>query len=189
MKELWHTHASRSSNQDEERLTPFTILVAEDDSNDSMLLERAFQKVDRRVSIQVVDDGEQVMAYLERRPPFKDAGAHPPPILLLLDLKMPRLDGFGVLEWLLWRPELRPRFVVVFTASEYAEDIRRARVLGADSYLVKPQDPADLIRIVRGISQYWIESVEDKALGGLEPGGTTLRDIEVPSSPHFSALP
>ena len=139
---------------------PFTILLAEDDPNDVVLLERAFEKVDNRVSIQVMRDGERAMAYLERRPPFDDPIAYPTPTLLLLDLKMPRMDGFGVLERLLWRPELRPRFVVVFTASQYPEDVRRAKVLGADSYLIKPQVPAELVRIVRAISEYWVETVE-----------------------------
>jgi CheY-like chemotaxis protein len=80
--------------------------------------------------------------------------------MLLLDLQMPRRTGFDVLEWLLWHPELRPRFVVVLTASDNPEDIRRTQTLGADAHLVKPQDASELVRIVQGLMDYWNEADE-----------------------------
>ena len=134
------------------------ILVAEDDPNDLLLLKLAFAKAALELPVTLARDGEEVVSYLEGRPPFDDRNKYPRPDLLLLDLKMPRLDGFAVLEWLLWRPELRPHFVVVFTASDNPEDQRRAQLLGVDSYLVKPQDPSELVRIVRGLQQYWSEN-------------------------------
>lgn len=133
------------------------ILVAEDDPNDLLLLNLALAKAALDIPVLLARDGEEVISYLEGKAPFDDRARFPRPDLLLLDLKMPRLDGFAVLEWLLWRPELRPRFVVVFTASDNPEDQRRVQLLGADSYLVKPQDPSELVRIVRGLQQYWTE--------------------------------
>lgn len=135
------------------------IMVAEDDPNDLLLLKLAFAKAAFDVPVLLARDGEEVISYLDGKPPFDDRSKFPRPDLLLLDLKMPRLDGFAVLEWLLWRPELRPRFVVVFTASDNPEDQKRAQLLGADSYLVKPQDPSELVRIVTALQQYWQDSV------------------------------
>ncbi len=134
------------------------IMVAEDDPNDLLLLKLAFAKAAFEIPVLLARDGEEVISYLEGKPPFEDRSKFPRPDLLLLDLKMPRLDGFAVLEWLLWRPELRPRFVVVFTASDNPEDQKRAQLLGADSYLVKPQDPSELVRIVTALQQYWQEN-------------------------------
>jgi CheY-like chemotaxis protein len=137
---------------------PLKILIAEDDPNDLLLLKLAFSKAAVNNPVSVALDGEEVMSYLEGKPPFGDRFRFPQPDLLLLDLKMPRVDGFAVLEWLMWRPALRPRFVVVFTASNNPEDFRRTQLLAADSYLVKPQDPGELVRIVKGLRDYWSET-------------------------------
>ncbi len=137
---------------------PLKILIAEDDPNDLLLLKLAFSKAALNNPVSLARDGEEVISYLEGKPPYSDRSRYPQPDLLLLDLKMPRLDGFAVLEWLLWRPALRPRFVVVFTASDNPEDFRRAQLLGADNYLVKPQDPGELVRIVKGLGDYWADT-------------------------------
>ena len=147
-------------------------MVAEDDSNDLLLLDIALTKANIHSSVRILRDGEEVKHYLEGVPPFDDRVAHPVPNLLLLDLKMPRLDGFTVLEWLLWNPELRPRFVAVFTASDNPQDMRRARILGADFYLLKPQDPNELIRIIKALNDYW----------------TTIVSSDHTASPSFSSL-
>jgi CheY-like chemotaxis protein len=134
---------------------PIRILLAEDDPNDLLLLKLALSKAAVNNPVSLARDGEEVISYLEGKAPYDDRAKFPQPDLLLLDLKMPRLDGFAVLEWLLWRPELRPHFVVVFTASDNPEDFRRAQLLGADNYLVKPQDPGELVRIVEALRDYW----------------------------------
>lgn len=131
-----------------------TLLLAEDDPNDQLLFTLAMGKVKSEIEIQTVRDGEQLIDYLEGNPPFDDRQEHPFPSLLLVDLKMPRRDGFSVLEWLFWRPSLRPQFVMVFSASGRSEDMQRAKRLGADSYIVKPQDPASLLRLVRGLDAH-----------------------------------
>src|SRR5436190_18241009 len=122
---------------------PFQILVAEDDPNDAFFLERAFDKGGVKVPIRFLNDGQQVIDYLQRKPPFTDYPARDVPTLLLLDLKMPRMNGFDVLEWIQHRPGLEKMTVVVFTSSGLEEDKRRAFALGADDYVVKPTYPAE----------------------------------------------
>jgi two-component system, response regulator len=136
---------------------PLKILVAEDDENDLLLLQIAFSKLERNHLVNVVRDGKEVIDYIQGLPPFNDRCLHPYPSMLLLDLQMPRRTGFDVLEWFLWHPELRPRFVVVLTSSDYPEHIQRTHRLGADAHLVKPQDTQELVRLVKGLIAYWDE--------------------------------
>jgi two-component system response regulator len=76
---------------------------------------------------------------------------------------MPRQDGFGVLDWLFWHPSFRPMHVTVFSASNRPEDVQRARRLGADAYFIKPQDSAELLRVVRSLNDVWCSPETQKA--------------------------
>ena len=134
------------------------ILVAEDDPTDVFFLQRAFSKAGVPVSLHFVRDGQEVIDYLRGDEPFRDRGMHPLPQLLLLDLKMPRLNGFDVLDWLKRQPGLKRLLVVIFTSSEEAQDINRAYDLGANSYLVKPHAIDDLMRIIQRLESYWLEA-------------------------------
>src|SRR5438045_247424 len=116
----------------------FQILVAEDDPNDAFFLERAFDKSGVKGPIQFLKDGQQVIDYLEHKPPFDEPSPKRLPTLLLLDLKMPRMNGFDVLEWIQQQPQREKMMVVVFTSSGLEEDKQRAFALGADDYVVKP---------------------------------------------------
>ena len=91
------------------------------------------------------------IAYLEGTPPFQDRHAHPPPDLVILDLIMPDIDGFGVLGWLQrrWGPRHVP--VIVLTSSDNPDDERRALALGAAQFLRKPADLDNLANVVEGI--------------------------------------
>jgi CheY-like chemotaxis protein len=108
------------------------------------------------------------MDYLQGKPPFQNPVRHPLPNLLLLDLKLPRVTGFEVLEWLRSHPDLRHMLVVVFSSSDQPEDINRAYALGANSYVVKPLDPDELVRVVERLQNYWlkINAPPDRALAG-----------------------
>jgi len=136
--------------------TPLTVLVAEDDLGDTLLLQRAFTKAGVRVPVCFAQDGQEVLDYLQGKPPFENPILHPLPTLLLLDLKLPRLDGFEVLKWLRAQPGLKHIVVVVFSSSVYPEDISRAYALGANSYVVKPHDPDELVRTVDRLQRYWL---------------------------------
>ena len=133
------------------------VLVAEDDDIDAFLLERAFTKVGMKVPIKFVRDGQEAVDYLAAESIFPDSSAHPLPILLLIDLKMPRLDGFDVLKWLRHHPNLRRLCVVVFSSSNEPQDINLAYDLGANSYAVKPTDPGGLETFVRALGEYWFK--------------------------------
>jgi CheY-like chemotaxis protein len=133
------------------------ILVAEDDLGDVMVLRRAFAKAGVRAPIHFARDGQEVLDYLQGNAPFQDPICHPLPNLLLLDLKLPRLDGFEVLRWLREQPGLRRTLVVVLSASKQMEDVNRAYALGANFYVVKPQDPDELVRVVKRLEAYWLK--------------------------------
>jgi CheY-like chemotaxis protein len=119
--------------------TPLRILVAEDELSDVMLPRMAFAKALVKVPIYFARDGQEVMDYLEGKPPFDNPVEHPLPNLLLLDLKLPRVSGFEVLEWLRGHRTLSRLLVVVFGESRQPADVARAYSLGANSYIVKPK--------------------------------------------------
>jgi len=120
-------------------VTPFTVLLVEDDSNDALLLRRAFHRAKLTSLLQVVSDAEKAMAYLEQKPPFDKSDESPSPSLLLLDLNLPRTSGLELLEWLRKKsPPLRDLPVIILTSSRDTEDIDQAYALGANSYMAKP---------------------------------------------------
>jgi CheY-like chemotaxis protein len=135
-----------------------TVLVADDDINDISLLKRAFLRAGIDVHMKIARDGEEVIQYLQGGQPFSDREAFPLPKLLLLDLKMPRADGFEVLEWVRKQADLRRMLVVVMTSSDEPEDINRAYDLGANSFLRKPDDFTNLIKISQKLHDYWMET-------------------------------
>jgi CheY-like chemotaxis protein len=131
------------------------ILVAEDDDNDVFLIKRAFHQAQFDNPLQVVVNGEDAIAYLRGSPPFEDRDKHPAPALLLLDLKMPRKNGFEVLGWIRERPEFNSLPVVVLTSSQESADINRAYALGANSYLVKPASFLSLVDMINRLKEYF----------------------------------
>src|SRR5215468_10472211 len=124
-------------------------LVAEDDPNDALMLHCAFKRAGIGATIHFVSDGVEAIDYLRGKQLFEKVASSTLPGMLLLDLEMPRLDGFGVLEWLRKHPHLRPYRVVVFSASQSAQDMARAASLGADLCLLKTAEPDALACVVR----------------------------------------
>jgi CheY-like chemotaxis protein len=131
------------------------ILVAEDDEDDVFLIKRAFHQAQFENPLHVVGNGEEAIAYLRGMPPFEDREKHPTPALVLLDLKMPRKNGFEVLEWIRQRPEFNALPVVVLTSSQESADINRAYALGANSYLVKPANFLSLVDMINRLKEYF----------------------------------
>jgi len=124
-------------------------LVAEDDPNDALLLHCAFKRAGVDATIHFVSDGVEAIDYLRGKQLFEKVASSTLPGLLLLDLEMPRLSGFGVLEWLRKHPHLRPYRVVVISASQNVKDIERAASMGADLCLPKTCDPGELGQAVK----------------------------------------
>ena len=142
------------------------ILLAEDDPNDVLLIQRALQRNHVANPLQVVRDGEQALAYLSGAGAFADRERHPLPVLLLLDLKMPRKSGLEVLEWVRQQPGLKRLPIVVLTSSNQSPDINRAYELGANSYLVKPAGFDSLLELVKNLDVYWLILNEKPELDG-----------------------
>lgn len=136
--------------------SPPTILVAEDDDNDVFFLERAFKLAQIAAARQRVKDGEEAIAYLRGDAPFSDREKYPLPCMMLLDLKMPRKNGFDVLTWTRQQPTIRRLPVAVLTSSKETPDINRAYDLGANTYLVKPVNFEDLLDTIRALNLFWL---------------------------------
>jgi len=119
-----------------EKLKSFVLMV-DDSEDDSTLLELAFQKLEQFRLVGRVSDGRQAIAYLKGEGDFANRRKHPLPNVLLLDLRMPRVDGFDVLEWLRTQSFADLR-VVVFSGSDCRQDVERALGMGAHLYRTKP---------------------------------------------------
>jgi len=145
--------------------TACTILLVEDNQSDVFLVERAFQKARLPHLLQVVEDGDQAVAYLSGAGPYADRSRFPLPLFVLLDLKLPRKSGFEVLEWLRRQPAIRRVPVVVLSSSDHLEDVNRAYDTGANSYVVKVADPVAVAELARAIEQYWVNLNQQPELG------------------------
>lgn len=139
-----------------------TILLIEDDANDVFLMQRALKKAEVPNPLQVVGDGDEAVDYLSGSGRFADRGQFPLPVLVLLDLKLPRKNGIEVLQWLRQQPSLKRLPVVVLTSSREPNDVNLAYDYGANSYLVKPLGSEALLNLVRSLQLYWL-SLNEKA--------------------------
>ena len=142
-------------------LTPLNvILVADDDLEDRMLIEDAFQESRLANTLEFVVDGEDLMDYLHRRNGYSDPSASPRPGLILLDLNMPRKDGREALKEIKSDPELRQIPIVVMTTSKAEEDVLRTYDLGVNSFITKPVTFEGLVEVVKALGRYWFQIVE-----------------------------
>ena len=132
------------------------ILYVEDDENDVFLVERAFRQAGIDTPLQVVRDGQVALDYLAGAGDFADRQAHPLPFLILLDLKLPKINGFQVLEWLSRQPHLKKLVVVVFSASAAEADVARAYELGANSYVKKPARMEETVEMANLLKGWWL---------------------------------
>ncbi len=133
------------------------ILLAEDDKNDVFLMKRAFDKAAIGNPLFMVSDGQEVVDYLEGTGKFSDREKHPLPGLLLLDLKMPLMDGFDVLAWLRTHAQFETLPVVVLTTSRLPEDITKSLNLGVYDYRIKPTAFEDLVRLLDDVRKCWLD--------------------------------
>ena len=139
---------------------PIIILMADDDSDDRMLVKDAFDESRLNNDLHFVEDGEQLIDYLYRRGNFTHLKGQPYPGLILLDLNMPKKDGREALAEIKRDPDLRRIPVVILTTSRAEEDILRTYDLGANSFITKPVTFESLVQVVQVLGNYWVEIVE-----------------------------
>lgn len=133
-----------------------TILVVDDDLNDLLLIQMAFKAVGVTSRVQTAESGQEAVAYLKGDGKYTDRSEYPYPDFVLTDLKMPGLDGFAVLEHLKKNPESAIIPTVIFSGSQDNDDIKKAYLLGASSYHVKPSSPGELRALVKVLHEYWM---------------------------------
>jgi CheY-like chemotaxis protein len=137
-----------------------TIVLADDDPDDRQLTEDAFSENRLANQLHCVEDGEELMDYLNRRGKYESLRNEPLPGLILLDLNMPRKDGREALKEIKASPNLRRIPIVVLTTSKAEEDIVRSYDLGVNSYVTKPVTFKSLVELVKVLGRYWFEVVE-----------------------------
>jgi CheY-like chemotaxis protein len=132
------------------------ILLVEDNPLDVELTLIAFREVQLEDHIHVVRNGNAALNYLFGRAPYEDPALYPLPDLVLLDLKLPGIDGHEVLHQIKTTPNLKRLPVIILTSSQEDKDLTRSYDGGANSYLVKPVSASGFLEVVRRIDQYWL---------------------------------
>ena len=133
-----------------------TIMVVEDDPNDQVLIERAFRAIGVTDPIQIVNNGAEAIAYMMGEEKYSDRQKFAYPTFVITDLKMPRADGFAVLEFLKGNPQWAIITTIVLSASSDLDDIKKAYMLGASSYHIKPSSWEELRDQLAVIHAYWL---------------------------------
>jgi two-component system response regulator len=129
------------------------LLHVEDDDNDAVFFTKACQRIGTPVELRRVVNGERAKAYLQGNEEFNDRLKYPIPGVIILDLKMPLVDGFEFLKWIRHHDSLSELRVLVFTASLSSQDKTRALDEGANSYFVKPSSFEELTKLVEVFTQ------------------------------------
>jgi len=136
------------------------ILMADDDAEDRDFARDALARARVANDFRAVEDGQELVDYLKRRGAYEDPASSPRPGLILLDLKMPRKNGFEALEEIKADPDLKDLPVVVLTTSGADEDVVRSYRLGVNSYIRKPVTFDGLIQAMEALGRYWFQIVE-----------------------------
>jgi CheY-like chemotaxis protein len=130
------------------------FLHVEDNPDDVFFVRHAFRKAAPKDRLLAVSDGKEAQDYLLGSAPFEDRTTHPLPDLVLMDLKLPRMTGLEVLEWMKTRPGLKDIPVFILSSSSEKSDVDRATSLGADGYFSKPGDAKALTAIVQDLLDF-----------------------------------
>ena len=150
-------------------IPPVTIVVAEDDADDRMMIQEAFDDNNLKNERVFVEDGEELLDYLRSSGKYAALAGKPYPGLILLDLNMPRMDGREALREIKSDPNLCRIPVVILTTSKAEEDIARTYGLGVSSFITKPLNFDDLFSMIKIVCDYWTQIV------ALPPECTTRR--------------
>ena len=132
------------------------VLLVEDSPDDVVLARFAIDTAELNWRVFPVRDGQDAVHYLSGESHYSDRKQYPLPSLVILDLKMPRFDGFAVLEWIQNQSDCERIPRIVLSSSSLDSDIARAKSLGADDYLVKPTSNAELVKLFLGVDARWL---------------------------------
>jgi len=133
-----------------------TILLVEDMPSDAALIRRGFEKTKVLNPIVWTKNGQEALGYLSGLGQYGDRNKYPLPALILLDLDLPEMTGFELLQWKRTQPYIRRIPVVILTIDRATSAVNAAYDLGANSYLIKPGNPDEIMRIVKIIQEYWL---------------------------------
>jgi CheY-like chemotaxis protein len=136
------------------------ILIADDDPEDRMLIKEALEESRLTNKIEFVENGEELLDYLQNKGKYTDKDKYPVPGLILLDLNMPKKDGREALKEIKADPHLRVIPVIVLTTSKAEEDVLKTYDLGVSSFITKPVTFSALVDVMKTVSKYWFEIVE-----------------------------
>jgi CheY-like chemotaxis protein len=136
------------------------ILMAEDDADDRMMAKKALLENWVANPLVTVNNGEELMDYLYQKGKYSDPVASHKPCFILLDLNMPRMDGRAALKLIKADENLKSIPVVIMTTSKAEEDIVASYNIGANSYITKPFTFEGLVKVIKGLKDYWLEIVE-----------------------------
>jgi len=136
------------------------LMMADDDADDREFVEDAFGEAGFRGDFRVVEDGAELMDYLNNRGGFAETEKYPSPNLILLDLNMPKLDGYEALEAIKSDSKLKHIPIIVLSTSERQEDVSRTYDLGVNSFITKPSSFEGLVNMAGRISAYWLNLVK-----------------------------
>ena len=136
------------------------MLYVEDEENDALFMRRAFKSAGLGSALRLVEDGRSALDYLSGAGAYGDRDQYPVPAVVLLDLNLPGLTGFDVLEWIRNHPDYAATPVVVFSSSSEDEDRQKARELGANEFVEKPRSAMRFADVVRGLWEKWLATGE-----------------------------
>jgi CheY-like chemotaxis protein len=132
-------------------------MIVEDREDDIILMRKAFERACLSNPLQIIRDGAEAIAYLSGVGRYSNRAEYPLPVLILLDLKMPKVDGFEVLQWIRSQPGIRGLPVVVLTSSNQIRDVNHAYELGANSFFVKEYDFQQAVDLSQLLGKYWLQ--------------------------------
>lgn len=137
----------------------FVVLMAEDNKHDIIATKRAWKENNISNPLKIVSDGEECMDYLYKRGKYEEEDSAPRPGILLLDIKMPKMDGLEVLKLIRESEELHRLPVIILTTSKNEEDRMKSYDLGVNAYIMKPVGFEGLTQAIKTINLFW-EMVE-----------------------------
>src|SRR4051812_12260112 len=137
-------------------MNPDTILLVEDNEDDAFFMKQALKDADIVNPLRSVEDGQQAIDYLSGAGVYADRQKFPLPMIVFLDLKLPLKSGHEVLQWIRAQPQFLKLIVIVLTSSNEPVDLKRSYQLGANSYVVKPPTPEQLLELAEAFKLWWL---------------------------------